>query len=263
MDDLLRATMGPPSGCADYCAAVPKPFLLLQVRPEADARAGELASMRRASGLGERLTARSPDLEVLPADLADGAAAVLVGGSPYSVSDPASSKGEPQRLAERQLAALAERALDRDLPVFFTCYGIGVLTLVLGGAVDRSHPEPVSATESRLTAAGRDDPAASALPERFTALTGHKESAPVPPPGAVLLATNDVSPVQLYRVGSVLASQFHPEPTTAEFVERATIYQRHGYFPQAELTAVADRLRAATVTEPQRLLRRFVELADR
>jgi GMP synthase (glutamine-hydrolysing) len=242
---------------------VPKPFLLLQVRPEADARAGELASMRRASGLGDRLTARSPDLEVLPADLADGVAAVVVGGSPYSVSDPAESKGEPQRLAERQLAALAERALDRQLPVFFTCYGIGVLTLVLGGTVDRTHPEPVSATGSRLTEAGRADPAAGVLPERFTALTGHKESAPTPPPGAVLLATNDVSPVQLYRVGSVLASQFHPEPTTAEFIERATIYQRHGYFPQAELTAVADRLRASTVTEPQRLLRRFVELADR
>jgi GMP synthase (glutamine-hydrolysing) len=240
-----------------------KPFLLLQVRPEADARAGELASMRRASGLGERLVARSADLEVLPDDLADRSTAVLVGGSPYSVSDPEASKGEPQRLAERQLAALAERALERDLPVFFTCYGIGVLTLVLGGTVDRTHPETVCATGSRLTDAGRADPATSVLPDRFTALTGHKESAPETPPGAVLLATNDVSPVQLYRVGSVLASQFHPEPTTAEFVERATIYQRHGYFPQSELATVVDRLHASDVTEPQRLLRRFVELADR
>jgi GMP synthase (glutamine-hydrolysing) len=241
---------------------MPKPFLLLQARPEADARAGELASMRRAAGLGERLVARSADLEVLPPDLADGCAGVVVGGSPYSVSDAESAKGEGQRLAERQLAALAERALERDLPVFFTCYGIGVLTMVLGGVVDRTHPEAVSAAESRLTDAGRADPVAGVLPDRFTALTGHKESAPEAPPGAVLLATNETSPVQLYRVGSVLASQFHPEPTTADFGQRATIYQRSGYFPVEELTTVLDGLERAAVTEPRRLLRRFVELAD-
>ena len=241
---------------------MPKPFLLLQVRPEADARAGELASMRRASGLGDRLLARSADLEQLPADLADGAAGVVVGGSPYSVSDPEASKPAGQRLAEQQLAVLAERALERDLPVFFTCFGIGVVTLVLGGTVDRTHPEPVSAIESRLTAAGRADPVAGVLPDRFTALTGHKESAPAVPPGATLLATNDVSPVQLYRAGSVLASQFHPEPTTADFAERATIYQRHGYFPVAELAVVTGGLATAVVTEPRRLLRRFVEVAD-
>jgi GMP synthase (glutamine-hydrolysing) len=241
---------------------VPKPFLLLQVRPEADARAGELASMRRASGLGDALTALRADHDELPADLADRAAAVVIGGSPYSVSDPEATKTAPQRLAERQLAALAERALEHDRPVFFTCYGIGVLTRVLGGTVDRTHPEPVAATESRLTPEGLADPVAGVLPERFLALTGHKEAAPVPPPGATLLATNDASPVQLYRVGRVLASQFHPEPTTAEFVERATIYQRHGYFPVEELDLVAARVAAASVTEPQRLLRRFLELAD-
>jgi GMP synthase (glutamine-hydrolysing) len=130
---------------------------------------------------------------------------------------------------------------------------------VLGGVVDRTHPEPVSATESRLTDAGRADPVASALPERFVALTGHKESAPVVPPTAVLLATNDTSPVQLYRAGSVLASQFHPEPTNRDFVERATIYARHGYFPERELPVVAARLLARDVSAPQALLRRFVD----
>lgn len=185
--------------------------MLLQARPEAEARDGELASMRRASGLGERLEARTADTEVLPPDLADSCAGVIVGGSPYSVSDPEAAKGDGQR----------------------------------------------------LTDAGRADPVASALPDRFTALTGHKESAPEPPPGSVLLATNDASPVQLYRAGTVLASQFHPEPTTADFARRATIYQRHGYFPPAEFAAVIAALEAATVTAPQRLLRRFVELAAR
>jgi GMP synthase (glutamine-hydrolysing) len=241
---------------------VPVPFVLLQMRPEADARVAEAASVRSAGGLDDRLVTLNADLDVLPADLPDRHAGVIVGGSPYSVSDPEPTKSEPQRFAERQLAALAERALERDLPVFFTCYGIGILTRVLGGTVDRSHPEPVSATESRLTDAGRTDPLTSGMPDRFIALTGHKESAPSTPPGAVLLATNDASPVQLYRAGSVVASQFHPEPTTDDFARRAAVYQRHGYFPPGEYAAVAASLAAASVTEPQRLLRRFVELAD-
>lgn len=239
---------------------MPRPFVLLQARPEADARAAELAAMRVASGLGERLTALRVDAEQLPDDLLDRVAGVLAGGSPYSVTDPEDAKGPGQRLAESQLAALAERALTAGAPVFLTCFGIGVLTRVLGGTVDRTHPEAVSASVSRLTEAGRADPVAGVLPPEFAALTGHKESAPQVPPGAVLLATNDVSPVQLYRAGSVLASQFHPEPTTADFIERATVYARHGYFAETELPSIAAALRGSEVTEPARLLRRFAEL---
>ncbi len=239
---------------------MPRPFVLLQARPEADARAAELAAMRRASGLGERLTALRVDAEPLPDGLLEDAAGVLAGGSPYSVTDPEESKSPGQRLAEAQIAALAERALASGAPVFLTCFGIGVLTRVLGGEVDRTHPEPVSAATSRLTPAGREDPVVGVLPDEFAALTGHKESAPAVPPGAVLLATNDVSPVQLYRAGSVLASQFHPEPTTADFIERATVYARHGYFAESELPAIAEVLRGAQVVAPPLLLRRFAEL---
>jgi GMP synthase (glutamine-hydrolysing) len=234
-------------------------FLLLQARPEQGARERERASMAAATGLGDRLDVLSVDVEPLPDDLFDRYAGVITGGSPYSVTDPEEGKSPGQRLAEAQLTRLAEEALDRDKPVFFTCFGIGLLTLALGGTVDRTHPETVSAAADVLTEAGRADPIAGVLPDRFFALTGHKESAPVVPPGATLLATNDVSPVQLYRVGNVLASQFHPEPTTQEFVERATRYSRHGYFAEHELTAIAEALLKAEVTEPRKLLQGFVE----
>jgi GMP synthase (glutamine-hydrolysing) len=233
-------------------------FLLLQARPEQDAREREAASMAAATGLGDRLDVLSVDVDPLPADLYDRYAGVVTGGSPYSVSDPDEQKSPGQRLAEAQLTRLAEIALERDAPAFFTCFGIGLLTLVLGGDVDRTHPEPVSAAEERLTEAGRSDPIAGVLPDRFFALTGHKESAPAVPPGATLLATNAVSPVQLYRVGNVLASQFHPEPTTQEFVDRATTYSRHGYFEEEELTTIAEAILRAEVTEPRKLLQGFV-----
>ena len=233
-------------------------FLLLQVRPEDGPREREHASMRAATGLGDRLDALRIDVDELPPDLLDRYAGILAGGSPYNVTDPESRKPEAQRNAERRLARVAELALERNHPAFFTCYGIGVLTRVLGGVVDREHPERVSATENRLTSAGAADPVAGALPSRFFALTGHKEGVPELPAGATLLATNVVCPVQLYRVGKVLASQFHPEPTTQDFVDRATAYSGYGYFPDSELATIAAEVLRAEITEPRKLLQRFV-----
>lgn len=237
-------------------------FLLLQARPEEVPRRQEAASFRRATGLGDRLDVLRADVDPLPPDAFERWAGFLVGGSPFTVSDPESGKSDGQLAAERTLTRLAADALERGVPAFFTCYGIGLVTRLLGGTIDRSHPERPVAQPTRRTPAGADDPVAGVLPERFLALTGHKESAPEPPRGAVLLATNDVSPVQLYRVGEVLASQFHPEPTTEEFVARATAYQAYGYFPPAELHAIAAAVRGASVTAPLALLPRFVARAE-
>ncbi len=50
------------------------------------------------------------------------------------------------------------------------------------------------------------------LPDRFEALAGHKEATERLPAEAVLLASSDGCPVQVYRVGRrVYATQFHPE----------------------------------------------------
>jgi GMP synthase (glutamine-hydrolysing) len=237
-------------------------FLLLQARPEAVPRAQEAASFRSASGLGERLDVLRVDVEPLPPDAVTRWAGFLVGGSPFNVSDPESGKSAGQRAAEASLTRLAADVLDAGRPAFFTCYGIGLVTRLLGGTIDRTHPEQPTAQPTRLTPAGAADPVAGVLPASFLALTGHKESAPEPPPGAELLATNDVSPVQLYRVGELLASQFHPEPTTEEFVARATAYQTYGYFPPAELDAITATVRGASVTAPRLLLPRFVARAE-
>ena len=237
-------------------------FLLLQARPEAVPRQQEAVSFRAATGLGPRLDVLRVDVDPLPADALERWAGFLVGGSPFNVSDPEAGKPEGQRRAEASLTRLAEAALEAGKPAFFTCYGIGVVTRLLGGTIDRAHPEQPRAAVTRSTAAAADDPVARVLPETFLALTGHKESAPEPPPGAELLATNDVSPVQLYRVGELLASQFHPEPSTEEFVARATAYQAYGYFPPEELEAIAAAVRGATVTAPRLLLPRFVAHAE-
>ncbi len=124
--------------------------------------------MRAATGLGDRLDTLRVDVEPLPADVFDRYAGFLAGGSPFNVSDPEAGKSDAQRAAEERLTAIAAGSLERDRPAFFTCYGIGLVTRLLGGRVDRTHPERVSAVEDRLTDAGAADPdrrgAAAALP---------------------------------------------------------------------------------------------------
>ena len=98
---------------------------------------------------------------------------------------------------------------------------------------------------------------------RFDALVGHKEATGRLPDDAVLLARSAGCPVQVYRAGRhVYATQFHPEVSTDDFIARARVYRHHGYFPAHELDLLVARLGAASVTEPGRMLRRFVELAE-
>jgi GMP synthase (glutamine-hydrolysing) len=239
-------------------------FLFVSARPEVEAVGPEYESVRRATGLDAGLLEHHRlDVEPLREITPQRFAGVIVGGSPYNVTTPEAHKHAVQRRVEDDLARLAEQALETDHPVLFTCYGIGVLTRVLGGDVGTLYGEEASAVEITLTAEGRADPLIGALPVRFDALVGHKEATSRLPADAVHLARSAGCPVQVYRVGrNVYATQFHPEVSTADFIARANVYRHHGYFPARELRAVSDRLAAASVTEPQRMLRRFVELAD-
>lgn len=241
-----------------------RPFLFLSARPEVEAVGPEVESVRRAMDVDAgRLEHVRLDVEPLGDVRLEEFAGVVVGGSPYNVTTPESGKHPVQRRVESDLARLAEAALERDAPLLFTCYGIGVLTRVLGGTVGTRHGEQAAAVEIALTPEGAADPLTGVLPERFDALVAHKESTERLPHDAVLLASSAACPVQVYRVSRrAYATQFHPEVSAHDFIARAQVYRHHGYFPASELRDVSARLAAASVTEPQRMLRRFVELAD-
>ncbi|MFT4306043.1 MAG: GMP synthase [Microbacterium sp.] len=236
-----------------------RPLLYLCVRPQADAADGEYASFQAATGLDEARLCRH-DLvgEPLPADAIERYAGFVVGGSPFNATDP--ERSETQRRLEADLETIAAAAAASDTAALFTCYGIGVVTRMLGGSVTRDVPEDTGPATIELTGAGRADPVTGMLPERFDAFTAHKEGAALVPPTAELLATNPACPVQAYRVGDRLyATQFHPEPTGRDFTERMAVYRTAGYFDPAEYDAIAARVLASSVTKPARLLRAFAE----
>jgi GMP synthase - Glutamine amidotransferase domain len=237
------------------------PLLYVCVRPQQGAAAAEYESFRAATrldpaGIAKHDLVRDP----LPADVFERFGGFLIGGSPFNVTDPESTKTDVQRRLEQDLKRIAAAALERTTAALFTCYGIGVVGRLLGGDVSRAYPEDTGPVAVELTPDGQADPLFGGLAHRFTALTAHKEGSGTPPPGAVLLAVNDGCPVQAYRVGDRLyATQFHPEPTTRAFTERMAVYRDDGYFPATEYDVVAGRVLAASVTEPVRLLRAFAK----
>ncbi len=238
------------------------PLLYVCVRPQLGAAAAEYESFRTAMHLDEsRLAHLDLVREPLPDDVFERYAGFLVGGSPFNVTDPESTKTDAQRRLEAGLARIAERTATGDGPAaLFTCYGIGIATRTLGGTVSRAFPEDTGPVAVQLTKQAAGDPLFGHLANRFTALTAHKEGTDSLPPGAVLLARNDGCPVQAYRVGDRLyATQFHPEPTTKAFTERMAVYRDDGDFESADYDAIAGRVLAASVTEPTRLLRAFAD----
>ncbi len=235
------------------------PLVYLCARPQRGAAEAEYRSFRDAMRLDEDGLERW-DLvrEHLPPDALTRWRGVVVGGSPFNVTDPESTKTPDQRRLESALADIAVAAADGRIAALFTCYGIGVATRALGGDVTRGYPEDTGPTPVALTDAGRRDALFGGIAERFTALTAHKEGTARLPDGAVLLAGNDACPVQAYRVGDRLyATQFHPEPTGAAFTERMAVYRDDGYFDARDYDMIASRVLSAALSEPPRILRAF------
>ena len=242
-----------------------RPFLFLGIRAEDDVARQEYEAVRTEAGLEpDQLVRVRLEAEPLgPVDLADWSG-IILGGGPFNVSDPEDAKSTAQRRAEAELRQLAEQVVEADCPFLGACYGIGVLGSLRGGVVDRTYGEPIGALPITLTDDGATDPLFGVLPPTFHAFLGHKEAVRQLPAGATLLASSATCPVHAFRVGAnVYATQFHPELDADAICDRIDAYASHGYFEAHEQDDLKTAARAARVTEPTRLLGRFVELYGR
>ena len=242
-----------------------RPFLFLGTRAEDDVAQQEYDAVLAGCGLrtDELVRVRLEATPLGEVDLADWSG-IILGGGPFNMSDPEDAKSPAQRRAEAELHALAVRVVEADFPFLGACYGIGVLGTLWGGIVDRTFGEPIGALPVRLTAEGRADPLFGALPAEFAAYLGHKEAVARLPDGAVLLASTDTCPVHAFRIGrNVYATQFHPELDAVAICDRIDAYSAHGYYEPHEQEHLKAAAREALVTEPVRLLGRFVELHAR
>jgi GMP synthase (glutamine-hydrolysing) len=238
-----------------------KPFVLLATRPEDAAADSEYEAMLRFGGLepAELVRVRLEAVPLPALDL-DGLSGIIVGGSPFTTSDPDHTMSDVQRRVEAELGGLVDEVLARDFPFLGACYGVGTLGVLAGGIVDGTYAEAVGAVPITLTEAGRTDPLFGALPGVFDAFVGHKEAVRVPPPRAVVVATSESCPVQAFRLGAnVYATQFHPELDVPGIQTRIEVYRHAGYFAPDEVEALLMKVRDADVASASGVLRGFVE----
>jgi GMP synthase (glutamine-hydrolysing) len=238
-------------------------LLLLATRAEDEVADAEYEAFLRFGGLRAEQLVRvrleaAPLADLLPGFAPREFAGVLLGGSPFTFSDPAAGKSPTQVRVERELDALLADVLAQDIPFLGACYGIGTLGRALGGTVDRTYGEPVGAVPVRLTPAGSADPLLAGLPETFQAYVGHKEALRALPPGAVLLASSRDCPVQMFRYGDhQYATQFHPELDAPGIVGRILAYRDLGYFAPSTVDTLVAEVSAAPVHWPARILANF------
>ncbi|HTF59457.1 MAG TPA: type 1 glutamine amidotransferase [Actinomycetes bacterium] len=175
---------------------------LLVVQHEPSAPPGLLAPAAAATGV-ELQVVEAPDQPVpVTLDGADGL--VVLGG----VMDADETDAYPHLARTMDLV---RDAAARSAPTLGICLGAQLAAAALGG---RAYPGPAGEelgwTKVELTEAGRGDPVTGALQEPAELFEWHHDTFD-PPPGATLLAGGAVYPSQAFRLGGVVAVQFHPE----------------------------------------------------
>lgn len=176
-----------------------KPVLV--VSNEEAAPAGYLGSALDRHGIDWRVV-RVYEGEALP--VAESVAGVAVLGGAMGAYEEAAF---PFLIDEKRFVGACVEA---GTPVIGICLGCQLVADALGGRAYLADSAEVVFAPVEATDVGRSDPVATALAER-PIIRIHRDTFELPP-GAALLATGGGYP-QVFRIGSALGIQPHPEVT--------------------------------------------------
>ena len=212
------------------------------------------------------LSSQQPDIQRSSINVADGED--LPAGVSLGDFDGLMFSGSPLHIYDRipevtRQIDFARAAFSAGAPAWGSCWGVQLATVALGGTVRRNPRgrELGVARAISTTAAGRSHPLLATRPAVFDALCSHIDELEQLPPGAEVLAGNELCPIQALAVelpsGSIFfGTQYHPEFTllvAAGLIEfRAADLVAEGFGRDcAELVAMAGDFRAL-YAEPER-----------
>ena len=164
---------------------------------------------------------------------------------------------------ERQIE-LARSVFAAGVPFFGSCWGLQVAVCAAGGRVRRNPlgREFGFARRIELSDAGRRHDMFAGKPSVFEAVTVHRDDIEELPPGAVVLASNDMGLQALelrHGRGTFWGVQYHPEYSFAEIAATTQRYasvllQEQLFADRAELEAFVGDLRQLMRTPRDRRL---------
>ena len=148
----------------------------------------------------------------------------------------------------------AKAAFEAKVPSFGSCWAAQIAVVAAGGQCAKNYRgrEMGFARKISLTPEGRAHPLYAGKKSVFDAFISHEDEATQLPPGAVLLASNDHSPVQAVAVthkgGSFWGLQYHPEYDLHELARLCYCRKKKltgmGFFRDLDAAPVrADRTR--------------------
>ena len=143
--------------------------------------------------------------EEVPSFVPDGIEAVIpLGGSMGALDDHIA----PWLASERKLLA---DAVTREIPIFAICLGAQLLAEALDGKVSRAAVGEIGIYSVTPNSAASSDPIFN-LAGEVVVTQWHEDQVTQLPTGAVTLASSELCPNQVFRIGSkTYATQFHPE----------------------------------------------------
>ncbi len=230
--------------------------LLLQIRDEPRVREEELASFIKHSRLNPQQIGvlNVFDTPEFSHRILDGYDSLFIGGASEA------SVMEPERYAFVAPACeLVSYCVEQSIPVFASCFGFQLAVVALGGELVRDDDDfEMGTLPLSLTPAAAEDPLFCDTPDKFFAVSVHRERALRLPPAAELLAYTDACP-HAFRISGkpFWAFQFHPELDRETLVERLTIFSTKYTQGNEQL----DRVIASLVETPEsnELVRKYVQ----
>ncbi len=179
---------------------------------------------------------------------------IIVTGSPLSVTERAPWM---LRLGDDLLRIGA-----RGVPVLGVCFGHQLLARAAGGdVVLNPRGREIGTVRVQLTPAGRRDPlfAWAGGGTEVEVQATHVDAVDPLPPGAVILASNENSTAQAYRLSETVAAvQFHPELWAEAMRDLITSRRDKLQAEGMDATALAEQVREVRAGE---ILRAFAEQA--
>ncbi len=232
-------------------------ILYLQIRRDSLTRAEEFQEFVHYSGLeASQFTVLNVfDRPVFNPDRVAQYDALFVGGSSdASVLDP---HRYPFVASALGLMAYCEA---QSIPVLASCFGFQLAVEALGGKViaDPARME-MGVYPMKLAAIARQDPLFYDMPDRFMAISGHKERALTLPSQAACLASTEQCPYHAFKVINkpFYGFQFHPELNPQDLASRIQRYKDHYLEDDDHLDQILASL--CETPESNQLIHKFVD----
>ncbi len=210
------------SGILDFMAIK---LLLLQIRENPQVRVEEHLSFAKHGKINlDQIDIHNVfDRPDFSADILEGYDGLFIGGA--SEASVLETESYP---FVNNIISLCRACIEKDIPVFASCFGFQAAILAFGGQITRDEIDfEMGTINIKLAESLEHDPLFSEYKDSFPAVSVHKESALELPAHCELLAYTDKCVHAFkYKDKPFWATQFHPELDRKCLTARLNVYQK-------------------------------------